>query len=456
MSSLSEHRMKMSPGNTRWLGFIRMLLVIALVAPSPLWGFQERVGEIMRYEHELAKVGLEATERLLKTRKWEKADTEGVWDELNEKYFTAWDRLGHVEFDSLLKGKQGSDVTKALEWANAMKLFRHEMQSMGRVVKWQRQMKADAFSIEITMRDLPAKIEEWLKKAGDAETLVGKLNQEMAGGKLTSDDLNSRLDDIRAIRSKMENVSSAVLRTVKDIDEWLYLNPDLPKDIGKIIENFGNAKARHPLVDAELTDWMVACPALMKKSREDYEEVRKDFDAIYQPVKSGKALDGVMLFKGLAYNKLPDPVMKCESELKLMIAKTVQKEASDAQLKKDLEEDERLSRQERDRILEIARLTGPEPRRALELELVRAGGPDRIRDIQLRLSRMEPGSPDYEKLREEFLLLDREEHPDQLAVKKKIKEFEDLAVRLGEESREIALAHEARRKKLGLKPTFAY
>src|SRR5690606_23102265 len=151
--------------------------------------------------------------------KWEKADTEGVWDELNEKYFTAWDRLGHVEFDSLLKGKQGSDVTKALEWANAMKLFRHEMQSMGRVVKWQRQMKADAFSIEITMRDLPAKIDEWLKKAGDAETLVGKLNQEMAGGKLTSDDLNSRLDDIRAIRSKMENVSSAVLRTVKDIDE---------------------------------------------------------------------------------------------------------------------------------------------------------------------------------------------------------------------------------------------
>jgi|GEM_PF-1516130 len=456
MSSLSEHRMKMSAGNTRWLRFIRMLLVIALVAPLPSWGFQERVGEIMRYEHEVAKVGLEATERLLKTEKWEKADTEGVWDELNEKYFTAWDRLGHVEFDSLLKGKQGSDVTKALEWANAMKLFRHEMQSMGRVVKWQRQMKADAFSIEITMRDLPAKIEEWLKKAGDAETLVGKLNQEMAGGKLTSDDLNSRLDDIRAIRSKMENVSSAVLRTVKDIDEWLYLNPDLPKDIGKIIENLGNAKARHPLVDAELTDWMVACPALMKKSREDYEEVRKDFDAIYQPVKSGKALDGVTLFKGLAYNKLPDPVMKCESELKLMIAKTVQKEASDAQLKKDLEEDERLSRQERDRILEIARLTGPEPRRALELELVRAGGPDRIRDIQLRLSRMEPGSPDYEKLREEFLLLDREEHPDQLAVKKKIKEFEDLAVRLGEESREIALAHEARRKKLGLKPTFAY
>ena len=448
--------MKMSAGNTRWLRFIRMLLVIALVAPLPSWGFQERVGEIMRYEHEVAKVGLEATERLLKTEKWEKADTEGVWDELNEKYFTAWDRLGHVEFDSLLKGKQGSDVTKALEWANAMKLFRHEMQSMGRVVKWQRQMKADAFSIEITMRDLPAKIEEWLKKAGDAETLVGKLNQEMAGGKLTSDDLNSRLDDIRAIRSKMENVSSAVLRTVKDIDEWLYLNPDLPKDIGKIIENLGNAKARHPLVDAELTDWMVACPALMKKSREDYEEVRKDFDAIYQPVKSGKALDGVTLFKGLAYNKLPDPVMKCESELKLMIAKTVQKEASDAQLKKDLEEDERLSRQERDRILEIARLTGPEPRRALELELVRAGGPDRIRDIQLRLSRMEPGSPDYEKLREEFLLLDREEHPDQLAVKKKIKEFEDLAVRLGEESREIALAHEARRKKLGLKPTFAY
>lgn len=456
MSSLSEHRMKMSAGNTRWLRFIRMLLVIALVAPLPSWGFQERVGEIMRYEHEVAKVGLEATERLLKTEKWEKADTEGVWDELNEKYFTAWDRLGHVEFDSLLKGKQGSDVTKALEWANAMKLFRHEMQSMGRVVKWQRQMKADAFSIEITMRDLPAKVQDWENKAKEAASFVDRLRQAMGGGTMKSEDLESRLEDIRIERSKMENVSSALLRTIEAIDEWLYLNPDLPKDIGKIIENLGNAKARHPLVDAELTDWMVACPALMKKSREDYEEVRKDFDAIYQPVKSGKALDGVTLFKGLAYNKLPDPVMKCESELKLMIAKTVQKEASDAQLKKDLEEDERLSRQERDRILEIARLIGPEPRRALELELVRAGGPDRIRDIQLRLSRMEPGSPDYEKLREEFLLLDREEHPDQLAVKKKIKEFEDLAVRLGEESRDIALAHEARRKKLGLKPTFAY
>lgn len=86
--------MKMSAGNTRWLRFIRMLLVIALVAPLPSWGFQERVGEIMRYEHEVAKVGLEATERLLKTEKWEKADTEGVWDELNEKYFTAWDRHG--------------------------------------------------------------------------------------------------------------------------------------------------------------------------------------------------------------------------------------------------------------------------------------------------------------------------------------------------------------------------
>lgn len=448
--------MKMSAGNTRWLRFIRMLLVIALVAPLPSWGFQERVGEIMRYEHEVAKVGLEATERLLKTEKWEKADTEGVWDELNEKYFTAWDRLGHVEFDSLLKGKQGSDVTKALEWANAMKLFRHEMQSMGRVVKWQRQMKADAFSIEITMRDLPAKIDEWLKKAGDAETLVGKLNQEMAGGKLTSDDLNSRLDDIRAIRSKMENVSSAVLRTVKDIDEWLYLNPELPKDIGKIIENFGNAKARHPLVDAELTDWMAAYPPLMKKSREDYEDARKEFDEFFQPVKSGKALDAVALFKGLAYDKLPDPVMKCESELKLMIAKTVQAEASEAQLKKDLEEDEKLTRQERERILEIFSLISAEKYRALLLDEARAGGAEKIRDLQLRLARMDPQTSEAEMLKETERQYEKGIHPDQLAARQKIKDFEALSVSLNQEIDRIMAAHEARRKKLGLKPSLPH
>ena len=69
-----------------------MLLVIALVAPSPLWGFQERVGEIMRYEHEVAKVGLEATERLLKTEKWEKADTEedGSYVTVSVPYGTAF------------------------------------------------------------------------------------------------------------------------------------------------------------------------------------------------------------------------------------------------------------------------------------------------------------------------------------------------------------------------------
>ena len=73
---------------------------------------------IMTYENSLVKAGMDSAGELLKTTKTDKSQTEGVWNELNEKYFTSFSRIGHFEFDSLLKKeKDESASARAAAWA---------------------------------------------------------------------------------------------------------------------------------------------------------------------------------------------------------------------------------------------------------------------------------------------------------------------------------------------------
>ena len=80
------------------------------------------------------------------------------------------------------------------------------------------------------------------------------------------------------------------------------------------------------------------------------------------------------------------------------------------------------------------------------------GGSVRIREIQLALIKLPEESGEYKKLKEEAVLLSEFRRPDQLAVVKKIREFEDLEKKVEEEVRKIVAVHEKRRRSLGMEP----
>ena len=98
-------------------------------------------------------------------------------------------------------------------------------------------------------------------------------------------------------------------------------------------------------------------------------------------------------------------------------------------------------------------MVSPEKRRALQLEDARAaGGASRVRELQIVMARHPEGSEEYRKASEESRLIQEERHPEQLAVKKKLREFEELERKVSEEMRKVYEEHEKRRKSLGLAP----
>ena len=106
-----------------------------------------------------------------------------------------------------------------------------------------------------------------------------------------------------------------------------------------------------------------------------------------------------------------------------------------------------------DRLRELRGSVSPEKRRALQLEDARAaGGVARLRELQIVMARHPEGSAEYRKASEEARLIREEKHPEQLAVKKKLRDFEELERKVAEEIRRIHEEHEKRRKSLGMVP----
>ena len=258
---------------------------------------------------------------------------------------------------------------------------------------------------------------------------------------------------MKNLRAEAENVSNSLERTLARLGEDLLLKPEMDKRIARILEDWSNMKARHPSVADELTDMPANWIPLVKKHWKDLGETREKFEKEYAPILDGKLFSDVPFFRNRPYKDLAKPVIELEVRIKTAIVSTVQKEKSAEELQKAIELDEELTRKEIQRIQELQSMISREKWYALQLEDVRAaGGTTRVRELQIVMARHPEGSEEYRKASEEAHLIQDEQHPEQLAVKKKLREFEELERKVFEEIRKLHEEHEKRRKSLGLAP----
>ena len=434
-----------------------VLILAVVVAALPAWA-QERqertVDTLMDYFDSLVKQGMEATETLLKSKKREKSEVEAVWDDLNERFISVYSKVGHFEFDSMLKKERNeARASRASEWDNSMKLFIHDLQKVGEVVAWQRKVNRDIWQLEFDIDKAPKRVEAYSGKLKEEGPRVEKLLHELKSGSLSSVELQQRLDEVKNLRAEAENVSNSLERTLTRLGEDLLLKPEMDKRIAQILENWSNMKARHPSVADELTDMPANWIPLVKKHWKDLEETREKFEEEYAPILDGKLFSDVPFFRNRPYKDLAKPVIELEIQIKTAIVSTVQKEKSAEELRKAIALDEELTRKEIQRIQELQSMIAPEKFRALQLQDARAaGGAARVRELQLVMARHPEESEEYRKASEEARLIQDEQHPEQLAVKKKLREFEELELKVLEEIRKVHEEHEKRRKSLGLAP----
>lgn len=433
------------------------LLFSAAVHPVPAQEQERSLGTIMDYYDSLVKQGMDGVENLLRSTKTEKSETEAVWSDLNERFISVFSRIGHYEFDSLLKKeKSDSAANTASEWSNSMKLLIHDLQAVGEVVAWQRQVNRDIFQIEFDVEQAPARLAGYTERMKDYGPRLAAIAGELRAGRLSSAEIQKCLNEVQSIRVTAENVSASMGRTIEYLGEDVTLEKELDRRIAKILEDWTQMKDRHPNVAPELSDAPLNWIPLAKKHWENLGKTRETFDRAYGPFLEGKIFKDIPVFRDYEYKDLSRPAVSLEIELKTALAAAVQKEKSEAELRRAIELDEELTGKERERIRKLDDSVSPQKERELSLAHSRAaGGITRVRELQLLMSRFpldQVNSPEYRKLSEESSLIMDFKHPEQLAVERKIREFEELQKKVTRERETIINEHRDRRKKLGMAP----
>ncbi|MGI6253010.1 MAG: hypothetical protein ACOYJV_06210 [Aminivibrio sp.] len=437
------------------------VLVAAAAVLIPAWGgkllaHQQEVTleSIMTYENSLVKAGMDSAGELLKTTKTEKSQTEGVWNELNEKYFTSFSRIGHFEFDSLLKReKDESASARAASWADAMNLFTQDLQSVGEVVEWMRNVMLDISWLETDEARAEDRFKAYLRAPEQNGPRMAEIVRDFKAGRLGSSEIQKCLDEVRGMRSSTENTSEAVIRDLEEVGKMEALGKDMDKRIVRILEGWGEMGARHPGVDPKLAAGAAAWIPAVKKRWENYIAAREKFDRAYAPLLEGKLFRDIPVFRDYEYKDLAGPVRELELELKTALVAAVQREKSEEELRRAVARDEELTKKEQARVMELWKSVSIEKARELQLAYARAaGGVNRVRELTILMSRLPEDSEDYRKASEEARLIQGFSHPEQLAAEKKIRDFEELERRVGEEVKRIIEEHEKRRRSLGLAP----
>ncbi len=258
--------------------------------------------------------------------KREKSETEAVWDDLNERFISVFSRIGHFEFDSLLKKeKSDSAAKKASEWSHSMKLLIHDLQAVGEVVVWQRQVNRDIFQIEFDVEQAPARLAGYTERMKDYGPRLAAIAGDLRAGRLSSSEIQKVLNEVQSIRVTAENVSGSIGRTREYLGEGTALGKEMDRRIAKILEDWTQMKDRHPGVAPELSDSPARWVPLAKKHWENLGKAREAFDKAYGPFLEGKIFKDIPVFRDYEYKDLSRPAVSLEVELKTALRRLCRK-----------------------------------------------------------------------------------------------------------------------------------
>jgi len=158
---------------------------------------------------------------------------------------------------------------------------------------------------------------------------------------------------------------------------------ELDKKVQQTITDWKATAERYPKLSKTLSPHPPKWAETMKKQWDDFLKVRKDFDTAYAPLMGGKLFDDLSLFKGVAYGELYKALDAVKTKLIAKREALKRKTTDEAAIQKALEEERRISAEERLKWREYMDTWGAEAQRDLELRANNVNSATREREIRL-------------------------------------------------------------------------
>ena len=342
-----------------------------------------RPGEFMAVAANLQAGAMETLDKLITTDSYNSSEMEERWQLTCQALFNKA-RSYYDEVERLMAERK-EDPSATQPFRDEMRKFMDDVDQSGHAcMVWRRRTYTQKHDLEKATDNYPSLTESVHRDVKAAQDALLAGDALLSRTRLTVKNVEDQLEKIReGCRILQWTGGWAKERCDKIKEEFGEKAPELDRKIQQTLTDWKATAERYPKLSKTLSPYPPKWAEKMKKQWDDFVKVRKDFDTTYAPLMGGKLFDDLTLFKGMAYadlQKAPDTV-----KTKLIAKREAlrRKTADEAAIQKALEEERRISAQERPKWREYEDTWGPAAED--DLKLLVANVDSATRDRQIRL-----------------------------------------------------------------------
>jgi hypothetical protein len=395
--------------------------------------------------------GLKRLDEIVRRRSEPKKKHEEIWEQTWTEFIGTW-RMKMSRIDIKLQEEQ-KDPAEHQAWREPYQKFLDEIRGDGyRILYWRGKLWTDKYFLQSDIDDFKDKTDHLVRNMDELEKALDAADDVLYDDKTKTATIDKHLREMELAVRLASSIGHS-LRVDRDSIEKHHgiETPKLAKDVDAILKKWEAAQESYPGVMQRWTAYLGEWAKIQRKDWKDFLAVRKKFDTVYAPVIKQAFFDDRKRFKGLKFTDYAAPVEKMRTELRAWRLKVQNKEKELAEFRRALEEEKRISAEERKRYDEINAPFGPIQERELRLASARAaGGASRVRELKILHARAEPGSDEDKALLEQIEDLENGRHPEQIAAEKALADYRKAEEEAIRKSRKIMAERKRRRAKLGL------
>ncbi len=443
-----------------------------------------------------------AVEVLLKSSKTDAAQMAGKWNEIKEQSFaapavkdlamicpmlklaidtpdTAGSNLRPRNSSPLGAGKNtgqnqsspvpsgNSRMTRAvamdiLKEAEELTGVAREIQSVEEAVAWTLKVNRHIESLKFDIGTAPVRVEAYvkqMKEVSESLTFLYRKIKEASSGKRSYANLKIELahaiDFARSMHIVTINAASSLVNTAQYLEPQAgYVIPETElKRMEVLADYWKDVRNLYPLLKVEIADGATRWAPGPKAKWADYLESKKEFNKVYEPLLAGQLFKGISYFEGKKYNELAPIFPPIHRDLMAMRFMVENQEKKAEAVKKQMEQDEALTRKEQEEIRNLENLYGPEREKILIRSVYKTGGGyGRLVELERFLKKSEIKDGSYDRAKEELDNLRKRRHPDQKAADSALETFYKGIAEAQKRMDTIIQDHGKRKKEFGLEP----
>jgi len=380
---------------------------------------------------------------------------EELWDQQWEYDLTNWATWMN-QLEESYKEKAGL-LAETQAWRATQEAFFNQVRADGhRILYWRGKLRVDTIFLKNDTDDYKDRVEHLFRDLDDVEEALDDAAKVVGDKDVSVADLDKHIQSLDVMFRAAQAVGDNLQMTVDSVEKHHGLKaPKLPKDVEAILARWEAPKETYPDIMQRWTSYLTAWAKLQRKDWTAFGKARKDFDEAYGPVVSGKVCDGRKRFKGVKYSDYGNVVDAMRTNVRAWRLKMRRRDTDISVLRKALEEEKRISAEEKKQYKALFEPYSASKERELRLASARAaGGVSGVRDAQLKAARAKPGSEEEKKYRKLADDIENFRHPDQIAADKALADFKKGEAEAIRKARDLMDKRKRRRAKLGLTEDF--